>query len=70
MACWALAVAGCGTLSPTRCLPLLLTQGEWQLHWPLVNSPALRERIARRELELKRQEDADRWGGGGGEWVA
>jgi curved DNA-binding protein CbpA len=42
--------------APPRC-----AQGEWQLHWPLVNSPALRERLARRELELKRQEDADRW---------
>ena len=45
----------CDLLLPPRCL-----QGTFPLHWPLVNSDHMRERLAKRELERKRVEDADR----------
>ena len=45
----------CDLLLPPRCL-----QGTFPLHWPLVNSDHMRERLAKRELERKRIEDADR----------
>ena len=39
-------------------------QGVWPLHWPVVNSPHMEEKLGRREMELKRKEDALRCGGG------
>lgn len=36
-------------------------QGEFALHWPLINSNHMRMRLAKRELEQKRVEDANRW---------
>ena len=35
-------------------------QGEFALHWPLINSAHMRTRLAQRELEAKRLEDARR----------
>jgi hypothetical protein len=35
-------------------------KGAWPLHWPLINSAHMRGRLARRELEQKRVEDAKR----------
>ena len=35
-------------------------QGEFALHWPLINSSHMRTRLAQRELEAKRLEDAQR----------
>ena len=35
-------------------------RADFPLHWPLINSPHMRERLARRELEKKRIEDASR----------
>lgn len=32
-------------------------QGSFPLHWPLINSDHMRERLAKRELERKRIED-------------
>jgi len=36
-------------------------QGGFALHWPLINSDHMRTRLAQRELEAKRLEDARRW---------
>eukprot|EP00798_Chlamydomonas_sp_ICE-L_P027688 gene27688-7329_t len=36
--------------------------GKWMLHWPLVNSPHMLEKLARQEMEKKRAEDAQRFG--------
>ena len=30
----------------------------WPLHWPVVNSPHMEEKLGRREMEQKRKEDA------------
>jgi len=39
-------------------------QGGFPLHWPLINSDHMRTRLAQRELEAKRLEDARRWRSG------
>lgn len=36
------------------------SQDDFQLHWPLVNSDHMATRLAKRELEKKRIEDAHR----------
>lgn len=50
----------CAATLPLLCPALLclLPQGSFALHWPLINSDHLRERLAKRELESKRLEDA------------
>jgi hypothetical protein len=42
---------------PARCV----FQVGVPLHWPLINSDHMRTRLAKRELEQKRIEDARRW---------
>lgn len=49
-------------LARRRCpnLPQLPKQGSFPLHWPLVNSEHMRDRLGQRELERKRIDDAKR----------
>lgn len=50
------------TLTPSSCwLRSGRAQGGFALHWPLINSDHMRTRLAQRELEAKRLEDARRW---------
>lgn len=42
----------------SRCTPP--AQGSFPLHWPLVNSEHLREKLGRRELDRKRIEDSEK----------
>jgi hypothetical protein len=46
-------------LPPLPCCSSL-PQGDFPLHWPLVNSDHMRDRLGKRELERKRVEDASR----------
>ena len=38
-----------------------MLQGDFPLHWPLINSDHMRTRLAKRELEKKKVEDDQRW---------
>ena len=39
---------------------LLLAQGGFPLHWPLINRDHMRDRLGQKELERKRVEDSNR----------
>ena len=58
--------AGAEGSASKRATAHVCAQGVWQLHWPLVQSEHFKETLARREMEAKRLEDAQRWGRGPG----
>ncbi|GAX76440.1 hypothetical protein CEUSTIGMA_g3885.t1 [Chlamydomonas eustigma] len=54
--CWVCTAAIC-----TYCIRRQHFKGVWPLHWPVVNSSHMEEKLARREMERKRKEDEFRF---------